>query len=156
MDNAIMAENKGRLDSFRILSGAALHAAADTPIATASAVDVASLIILANSLATSFGLHVPNSVDAITGVGLHGVDSGHRIGAPAATDFASARSLLSEVENTLQAHAASTPAHFTPSHLSAPYFEQSGSVLEVCAHANALQVQCNAHYAAALNAGVAS
>ena len=79
-DNATQTVNKLRLDFFKMLGGQTFHAAADTPIATAAATDLPSLFTLVNALATSFNAHVPNLVDATAGTGVHGADSGHRVG----------------------------------------------------------------------------
>ena len=150
------AINALRGDMFRVLSGQALHAAADAPITTPSATDLPSLLVLVNAIAGSFGTHTPNTIDAVSGVGLHGIDSGHRVTAPAASDLASVRTLLNDLETQLQQHASSVPAHFSRQELSASYFEMSGSLAEVCAHANALTEQLNGHFLSALASGVAA
>lgn len=161
-DNATQTVNKLRLDLFKIVAGQTFHAAADTPIATADATDLPSLLTLVNALATSVNAHVPNVVDPTAGTGVHGADSGHRVSTSdtppvqAAADLATARGLLGNIESRLQGHASSKPAHFTAERLTAPYVEMNGGLSEVIAHANALKAQINAHYAAALNAQVAA
>jgi hypothetical protein len=156
-DTATQTVNKLRLDLFRAIAGQIYHADADTPITTPSATDLASLLTLCTALAGSFNAHAANVVDPTSGAGVHGADSGHRVTAPAATDLGSARTLLADLETQLQRHAdADGGAHFTPQLLTAPYFEMNGGIFEICAHANALAAQMNAHYLAALASGVAA
>jgi hypothetical protein len=156
MATATDSINAMRLDLFKVTAGEIFHAAPDTPVTTPSAIDLASLIVLANALAASFNAHVPNVVDATSGAGVHGADSGHRVTAPTAVDLASARSLLSDLEVALQRHADADGAHLAVSFLSSPHVEANGGIFEIRAHANALKTQLNSHYAAAMNSGVAA
>jgi hypothetical protein len=156
MSDAATNLNALRADLFSAISGQIFHADATPAISAPSATDLATLLALANAMAASFAAHVASVVDPTSGVGSHGIDSLHRSEAPAAADLGSARTLLAELEVKLQQHADADGAHFTPQLLSAPYSEMSGSVYEICAHANALAAQLNAHFAASLTSQVSA
>ena len=158
-DNATQTVNKLRRDFFGIVSGTIFHAGADTPIATANATDLPSLLTLVNALVASFNAHVANVVDPTSGVGIHGVNSGDAVSTGAgAIDLGTAAAALGALNRAFRSHAGNPLAHFHPDRLPAFSFLPTDPTLvpAMCAWANAMTIALNAHYAAALNSEVAA
>ena len=158
-ETATQAVNALRLDLFGIVGGTIFHASVDTPIATASATDLPSLLTLVNALVASFDAHVANVVNGSTGAGIHGANSGDAISPGAgAVDLGTAASSLSLLNRGFRSHAGNPLAHFHPDRLPGFSFLPTDPTLvsAMCAWANAMAVALNGHFAAAMASQVAA
>ena len=155
MSDAVTSLNALRGDWFRIQGGTCAHADATAADASPAAVDLPTLLTMANALTTAFGVHVASICNS-GGAGAHGTDSGHAVRVQAATDLGSARVLLSDLQTALIDHAGTADGVHYAIALLDGYLPLNGGLDEACRWAMFVQGLFNAHAQSALSSQVAA